>query len=273
MAQGEALDLLHGTSVAGDQRIFAAGYEAVKESDVVCVTAGLRRKPEESRLDLINRNVTLFRQILDSCRSAGLKRDAILFVVSNPVDILTRLAIDHLKLDPKRVIGLGTQLDTARFRSLIALETSLPPSQVKALILGEHGDSMVPIWSSATAAGMPLTKLMNFGPSVQSRVFERTKTSGAECITLKGGAGWAVGLTIAEVIHAIALDQPKVLPVSTQLAGEYEIRGTCTSLPTRIDRNGVAQRYQVDLWPREVAALVSGARQLDQTYHGLPARG
>src|SRR4051812_7261601 len=99
MAQGEALDLLHGTSVAGDQRIFAGGYDACRDSDLICITAGLRRKPDESRLDLINRNVSLFKQILDSLKGAGLKKEAIIFVVSNPVDVLTRLAIDHLKHD------------------------------------------------------------------------------------------------------------------------------------------------------------------------------
>lgn len=266
MAAGEALDLLHGTSVAGDQKIYAGNYDRCADSDVIVITAGLRRKPDESRLDLINRNVSLFKQILDSIKTAGLKKDAIVFVVSNPVDILTRLAIDHLKLDPNKVIGLGTQLDTARFRSLIALETGLPPTQIKALILGEHGDSMVPIWSSATAAGVSLVKLPNFGANVQQRVFDRTKTSGAEAIKLKGGAGWAVGLTIAEVVHTIALNQPKVLPVSSQLTGEYGIKGTCTSLPTLINRSGVVQRYEVELWPREAAALVAGARQLDATY-------
>src|SRR5207253_479907 len=143
------------------------------------------------------------------------------------------------KYDPSKVIGLGTQLDTARFRSLIALETGLPPSQIKALMLGEHGDSMVPIWSSASAGGMPLIKLPNFGANVQQRVFERTKTSGAEAIKLKGGAGWAVGLTIAEVVHAVALNQPKVLPISTQLTGEYGVRRTCMSVPTTIDRRSV----------------------------------
>jgi L-lactate dehydrogenase len=266
MAAGEALDLIHGTSVAGDQKIYAGSYDQCADSDVIVITAGLRRKPDESRLDLINRNVSLFKQILDSIKTAGLKKDAIVFVVSNPVDILTRLAIDHLKLDPRKVIGLGTQLDTARFRSLIALETGLPPTQIKALILGEHGDSMVPIWSSATAAGVSLVKMPNFGAAVQQRIFERTKTSGAEAIKLKGGAGWAVGLTIAEVVHTIALNQPKVLPVSSQLTGEYGIRGTCTSLPTLINRSGVVQRYEVELWPREAAALVAGARQLDATY-------
>jgi L-lactate dehydrogenase len=266
LAQGEALDLLHGASVAGDQKIYAGGYDRCADSDVVVITAGLRRKPEESRLDLINRNVALFKQILDSLKRAGLRDDAIVFVVSNPVDILTRLAIDHLKRDPVKTIGLGTQLDTARFRSLIAQETNLPPSQIKALILGEHGDSMVPIWSSATAAGLPLVKLPDFGPAVQQRLFDRTRASGAEAIKLKGGAGWAVGLTIAEVVHAIALNQPKVLPISTQLSGEYGIRGTCTSLPTLVDRRGATKRYEIDLWPREIAGIQSGAKSLDATY-------
>jgi L-lactate dehydrogenase len=266
MAQGEALDLLHGASVAGDQKIYAGNYDKCADADLVCITAGLRRKPDESRLDLINRNVTLFKQILESLKGAALKKDAIIFVVSNPVDVLTRLAIDTLKWDPNKVIGLGTQLDTARFRSLIALETGLPPSQIKALILGEHGDSMVPIWSSATVGGVSLIKLPNFNTALQQKVFDRTKTSGAEAIKLKGGAGWAVGLTIAEVIHPIALNQPKVLPVSSQLTGEYGIRGTCTSVPTMIDRRGVVQRYEIELWPRELSGIQQGAKQLDQTY-------
>src|SRR5829696_7178107 len=266
MAAGEALDLVHGTSVAGDQKIYAGNYEKCSDSDMVVITAGLRRKPDESRLDLINRNVSLFKGILDSLKTAGLKKDAIIFVVSNPVDILTRLVIDYLKWDPVKTIGLGTQLDTARFRSLIALETKLPPTQIKALILGEHGDSMVPIWSTATAGGIPLVKFNGFSGTVQQRVFERTKTSGAEAIKLKGGAGWAVGLTIVEVVHAIALNQPKVFPVSTQLAGEYGIRGTCTSVPTLIDRRGVVRRYEVELWPRESGCIVSGAKSLDATY-------
>jgi L-lactate dehydrogenase len=266
MAAGEALDLMHGSSVAGDQKIYAGGYEKCADADMVIITAGLRRKPDESRLDLINRNVTLFKQILDSLKGATLKKDAIVMVVSNPVDILTHLAIDHLKYDPTRVIGLGTQLDTARFRSLIALETGLPPTQIKALILGEHGDSMVPIWSSATAGGIPLLKLEGFGGAVQQRVFDRTKGGGAEAIKLKGGAGWAVALSIAEVVHPIALNQPKLLPVSTQLTGEYGVKGTCMSVATTVARKGVVSRLEVELWPREVAGLQNSAKQLDATY-------
>ena len=195
-----------------------------------------------------------------------MKREAIVVVVSNPVDVLTYLATTQLGLPSAQVIGLGTQLDSARFRSLIAEALKLPATQVTATILGEHGDSMVPIWSSATAGGIPLVKLDGFNGAVQQRVFDRTKTSGAECIKLKGGAGWAVGLSIAEVIHPIALNQPKLLPVSTQLTGEYGIRGTCTSLPTLIGGEGVLRRYEIELWPREISALQAGAKQLDATW-------
>jgi L-lactate dehydrogenase len=268
-ARGEALDLLHGTSLGADQKIYAGSYDRCADSDLICITAGLRRKPDESRLDLITRNVELFKQILDSLLALPLRDETIVFVVSNPVDLLTRLAIDHLHHHPSRVLGLGTQLDTARFCSLIATETHLPPSQIKALILGEHGDSMVPIWSSATVAGVPLIKLPDFGPTAQQRVFERTKNSGAEVIALKGGAGWAVALGIAEVIRAIALDQPKVLPLSTQLDGEYDIRDACISVPTMLGKGGVKQRIEVELWPRELTGLQRSAAQLEDAYASI----
>src|SRR4051812_1535076 len=130
LCRGQALDLLHGASLAADQRIRAAGYEAIPDSDLVMITAGLRRKPDESRLDLINRNVELFLNILGQVRGAGLKRDAILLVVSNPVDVLTYLAAKQSGLPDRQVIGLGTQLDSARFRSLIAESLKLPATQV-----------------------------------------------------------------------------------------------------------------------------------------------
>ena len=202
LAAGEALDLLHGASFCADQVITSGSTEIAADADVVCITAGSRRKPDESRLDLINRNVSIFRGILDDLKSAGLKKDAIIFVVSNPVDVLTRLAREYLDWCPQRAIGLGTVLDTSRFCSMIAEEKNLPASQVRALILGEHGDSMTPIWSSAQVGGVALTSIMT--PNEQRQLFERTRGSGAEVIKRKGGAGYAVGLTIAEVIHAVA---------------------------------------------------------------------
>ncbi len=266
MAEGEALDLLHGSSSIADQRIYSGDYACAKDSDIFVITAGLRRKPDESRLDLINRNVALFSGILESMKTAGFRKDALVFVVSNPVDILTQLAAAKLGLPWQQVLGLGTMLDTARFRSLIAQDLKLAPTQVKALILGEHGDSMLPVWSSATYAGLPLTKIAGCTPSFQSQIFERTKGSGAEVIRRKGGAGWAVGLTIAEVVHAIAHDKRQVLPVSTVQQGAYGLRGVALSVPTVVGRAGALAHIEVELWPKEQQALQASARALQDTF-------
>src|SRR5580704_10041294 len=174
-AKGHALELLHGACMTSDQRISAGGMEEVATSNVVVITAGLRRKPDESRLDLINRNVALFLSLLDQVKEAGLKESAYLVVVSNPVDVLTHLAVERSGLPWEHVIGLGTQLDTARFRSYLARRLQIAPTQVQALILGEHGDSMVPIWSSATVAGLPLDQWPGFNSHLQKEVFEETK--------------------------------------------------------------------------------------------------
>jgi len=265
MAEGEALDLLHGASTIADQRIYAGDYDRAKDSDMFVITAGLHRKPDESRLDLINRNVSLFSQILQSIKTAGTRSDAIIFVVSNPVDILTQLAVSYLGLPWNQVIGLGTMLDTARFRSLIADDLNLAPTQVKALILGEHGDSMLPIWSSATVNGMSMGKLPNFSPSFQNQIFEKTKGSGAEVIRRKGGAGWAVGLTIAEVVHAVALDKQQLLPVSSLQQGKFGLRNICLSVPTIVGRKGVLSHVEIELWPKELQGLQASARALKAT--------
>jgi L-lactate dehydrogenase len=266
LAEGEALDLLHGSSAVGGARIYAGDYARAKDSDIFVITAGLRRKPDESRLDLINRNVSLFQGILDNIKNAGFKKDALIFVVSNPVDILTQLASAKLNLPWTQVIGLGTMLDTARFRSLIAQELKLAPTQVTALILGEHGDTMFPVWSSAAYAGLPLLKVAGCTPTFQSQVFERTKGSGAEVIRRKGGAGWAVGLTIAEVVHAIVLDKKLVLPVSTVQQGAYGLKNVAISVPTIVGRAGAIAHVEVELWPKEAQALQSSARALQETY-------
>lgn len=264
-AEGEALDLLHGSAYTADQVIRAGTYADCAEADIVLITAGLRRKPDESRLDLINRNVTLFREILKSVKGAGLKKDAIIFVVSNPVDILTQLAVDESGLPASQVIGLGTVLDTSRFCSLIAAAQKLPPTQVRALILGEHGDTMLPIWSSATIDGLPLTKLPGVTPAFQAQVFERTQKSGAEVISRKGGAGWAVGVAINEVIESIALDRQRVLPVSSSIKGIYGISDVCISVPTVVGRRGVVKTIELELWPKELQGLQTSAKALKET--------
>lgn len=269
-ATGHALDLLHGSTLAADQAIRAGGYEDVSGSDVVIITAGSRRNPAESRLDLVHRNVTLFRSILSELKRARLKSDASVIVVSNPVDVLTDLAVRELGLPPERVIGLGTMLDTIRFRSLIAWGLNLPATQVAALVLGEHGDSMVPIWSSATIGGLPLEKWPGVNPAWQQSIASRTRGSGAEVIKLKGGAGFAVALAIREVAHSILLDQRRILPVSTMQTGLYGVRDICLSVPTIIGRSGVIGHVVANLWPRELQGIEQSARVLRQTIGEVP---
>lgn len=264
-AEGEALDLLHGSAVLGGQRINTGCYKRAADSDMFIITAGLRRKPDESRLDLINRNVSLFRQILASIKEGGYKRDAFVFVVSNPVDILTYIAAQELDLPRERVIGLGTMLDTSRFRALIAKELKVPATQVNATVLGEHGDSMFPVWSAATIAGLPFKGFDGFDLNFQNRIFERTRQSGAEVIKRKGGAGYAVGASIAAVVRAILLDTREILPVSTVQTGAYGLRDVSISVPTVVGSAGVLRHVELELWPKESQSLLNSANSLKQT--------
>lgn len=265
LAAGHALDLQHGGPSVADQTIVGGGYEHISSSDVVCITAGLRRKPDESRLDLINRNTDLFLTILNDVKNGGLKKDAIVLVVSNPVDILTYLAAQRLGLPSSQVLGLGTQLDTIRFCSLIADELKTPPTQTRALILGEHGDSMVPIWSSATVAGLPLDKYPGWSPSLANELFKRTRGSGAEVIKRKGGAGFAVGIAIRDVIDAIALNSQRLLPVSTVQSGCYGIHDVALSVPTVVGRSGAEKCLEIELWPKEMQGLRASGGALRKT--------
>jgi L-lactate dehydrogenase len=266
LAAGHALDLMHGAPSIADQRLTSGGYELIPDSDVVCITAGLRRKPDESRLDLINRNTDLFTSILSEIQKVGLKKSAMVLVVSNPVDILTSVAAMKLGLPISQVIGLGTQLDTIRFCSLIAESLQTAPTQTRAMILGEHGDSMVPIWSSATIGSLPLEKYPGWSSQLAEKIFARTKGSGAECLSKKGGAGFAVGIAIRDVVHAIALDQQRILPVSTvQDGGCYGIRDVAISVPTIVGRGGAMQRIEIDLWPRELQGLKASAAAIKPT--------
>src|SRR5258708_8563203 len=279
MAQGVATDLLHGACLVADQRIATGDMSDIPSSDIIVITAGLRRKPEESRLDLINRNVDLFFGLLDQVKAAGLKQNAYLVVLSNPVDVLTHLAVQRSGLPWQRVIGLGTQLDTARFRSYLAKRLKVPATQVQAMILGEHGDSMVPIWSSATIAGLPLEQWPGFSPVVQREVFEETKTAGATLIKLKGGSGFGVGLSIREVVHALAQDSRRGLPVSTLQQGLYGVREVCLSVPMVVGCGGARQQIELALTPKERLGIQNSAKvlreiidQVERRIGGSPAR-
>src|SRR5262245_57314528 len=272
LAEGQALDLLHGASLCGNQRIHAGDMAEVADSNMIVITAGLRRKPDESRLDLVNRNVDLFVTILDQVKQVSIKENAYLLVVSNPVDVLTYLAVRRIGLPWQRVIGLGTQLDTARFRSLIARRLKLPAKQINALILGEHGDSMVPIWSSATVNGLPLEQFPGVTPAFQKEAFEETKGSGAKVIKMKGGAGFAVGVSIRDVVDVLAQDYRQILPVSTLQQGLYGLRDVCLSVPTVIGCGGARQQIELALAPKERNGLMQSAQVLRATIDQVEAR-
>lgn len=265
MAAGEALDLRHGAAIVGGQAFSAGDYGVVEGSDCVVITAGLRRKPDESRLDLINRNVGLFNGILDELKKVKLGSDTTILVVSNPVDILTQLTVQSGILPASHVMGLGTVLDTARFRSLIADRFSVNALDVRALILGEHGDSMVPVWSSATVAGVGIASIPGWSAQTADELFQATKTSGAEVIRQKGGAGRAVGLSIAEVVNSVALDDGRVLPVSTMQAGALGIEGVCLSMPTVVGRAGARAVWAPAVSEEEKALLHKSAESLRAT--------
>lgn len=266
MANGEALDLRHGASLTANQTFSAGDYSVCDGSDCVVITAGLRRKPDESRLDLINRNVGLFSGILDELKKVKLAPGATILVVSNPVDILTHLTVQSGLVPPSQVMGLGTVLDTARFRSLIADHFSVGAKDVKALILGEHGDSMVPIWSSATINGIAIKSIPGWNDSSAETLFDTTKKSGAIVIAQKGGAGRAVGISIKEVVEGIALDDGRLLPVSSAQNGCMGIRDISLSLPTVVGRKGVVSVWEPSVSDAEREGLMKSAESLKATF-------
>jgi len=234
MAAGEALDLMHGSALTASQKIYSGDYDAVNGSNCVVITAGLRRKPDETRLELLNRNAVLFKEILKSVSECKLAADASILVVSNPVDILTQIAAESGIVPQQRVLGLGTVLDTCRFRSLLAENLGVGAGDVHALILGEHGDS----------------------------IFERTKKSGAEVISMKGGAGRAVGVSIMDVVHAIALDNGALMPVSSVQNGKLGISGVALSLPTQVGRGGALNVLEPACTEAELDSLHKSAEKL-----------
>jgi L-lactate dehydrogenase len=271
-AEGEALDILHGAAFTSSQIVRAGEDRDLDGSDIIIITAGLRRQPDEPRLALINRNVGLFDGIMGSIKKAALPSRCILIVVTNPVDILTQVAVERSGFSPEKVLGLGTVLDTLRFRSLLAQELQADPRQVSALILGEHGDSMVPVWSTATVNGVPLTSLKGYDQQKVWQIFVRAQNSGAEVLKKKGGAGYAVGIAIAEVVKAILTDSGALLPVSTMQTGLYGIRDVCLSVPTKVGAAGALQTVEMELWPKERSALSESAAALKATWGQVQQR-
>jgi L-lactate dehydrogenase len=237
-AEGEMLDLLHGTHLSHRVKFSGPGYEACEGADFVVITAGIPRKPDETRLDLLKKNVDNLRDnVLPTLsKYAG---NAFIIMLANPADVLTYQAASHGAFPADRVIGTGTLLDSTRLRSLLADRLDVDPRQVYAYMLGEHGDSQYPYLSGATVAGIPLAKFPGYSTQMVDDVINATRFGGAEVIKRKGGTFYAVAPMIVELIKAIKNDTHQVLPVSTLLNGELlDMRKVALSLPCVIGKQG-----------------------------------
>ena len=237
-AEGEMLDLLHGSHLSGRLKVSGPDYEACAGSDFVIITAGIPRKPDETRLDLLKKNVDNLRDnVLPTLsKYAG---SAFIIMVANPADVLTYQAAVHGAFPSDRVIGTGTLLDSTRLRSLLAEKLNVDPRQVFAYMLGEHGDSQYPYLSGASVAGIPLQQFPGYSKQLVDEVVHATRFGGAEVIRQKGGTFYAVAPMITELIKAIRDDSRQVLPVSTLLNGEFlDMRQVALSLPCVVGRQG-----------------------------------
>jgi L-lactate dehydrogenase len=237
-AEGEILDLLHGTHLSHRVALSGPGYDACQGADFVIITAGIPRQPGETRLDLLKKNVDNLRDnVLPAL--AKVAGDAFIIMVANPADVLTYQAAVHGAFPPEKVIGTGTLLDSTRLRSLLAHRLDVDPRQVFAYMLGEHGDSQAPILSSATVAGIPLAEFPGYSQALVDEVVEATRFGGAEVIKRKGGTFYAVAPMIVELVKAIKDDAHQVLPVSTRLDGEVlGMKQVALSLPCVIGKAG-----------------------------------
>jgi malate dehydrogenase len=261
LPQGKALDLNQMGPVVGfEPRIVGSnGYEATAGSDVVVITAGVPRKPGMSRDDLVTTNERIVGSVAE--QAAGRSPDAILVVVSNPLDAMCHVAKNVSGFPKERVLGQAGILDTARFRTFIAQELRCSVKDVSALVLGGHGDQMVPVVSATTVGGVPLTKLV--AQETIDAMVERTRTGGGEVVQLLGTSAWyAPGAATAQMVDAIMLDEKRVLPCTAYLEGEYGIDGLYMGVPVKLGTGGVEEIVEVDLtdeergWLEESAAAV-----------------
>ncbi len=260
-AEGEALDLRHGTALSHRCVIRAGDYDASEGSDFVLITAGIPRQPGETRLDLLRKNVDLMKGVLEQVMKYN--RDSFIIMVANPVDVLTYQAITSTGLPTNKVIGTGTLLDTTRFRSLLGERLGVSPDQVYVYMLGEHGDSQVPITSTGTVAGIPLRQFPGFSEQMLQEVIEETRFGGAEVIKRKRGTFYAVAPMIVELVRAIRLDEKRVLPISSLMDGGYlGIRDVALSLPCVVGAAGREKVVQLELSDEEREALLSSAQVL-----------
>ena len=271
-AVGEASDLAHGASYLDNVEIRAEGYEGVADADVIAITAGRGRKAGESRIDLARGNAAILEQIL-----AGITphyHGAVVIVVSNPMDVLTYVTVKRLPAPPNRIIGSGTSLDSSRFRFLLGQEFAIDPRNIHAYIIGEHGDSSVPVWSMASLGQIPITRYAPPGrdPLSQAdreRIRQAVVTAGKEVIQRKGATFYAVALSVARIIEAVLDDEKSVLTVSSYIEQFEGISDVCLSLPAVVAREGIRELLPIALDETERGQLAASAAGLKDVIRQL----
>ena len=269
-AEGEAADLSHGLPFHAPMEIYAGDYDDLVDASLIIITAGVGQKPGETRLDLLENNTRIFRSILKEITKYN--SDAILLVVTNPVDLLTYKTIEFSGFPPHRVIGSGTVLDTARLKYLVGRELGVDFRNVHTFIIGEHGDSELPVWSSANISGVDLDHYCGScvdgpGSARLHELFDNVRTSAYHIIEAKGATYYAIAESVRRIAEAIVRDEDTILPVSTLLTGEYGLYDICLSLPSVVGTNGIHQVLEIPLDASEMKLLRRSAETLREMLH------
>ena len=271
-AEGEAMDLSHGMSFTYPMKIYAGDYADLAECSLIVVTAGANQKPDETRLDLVHKNVGIFKSIIPEI--VKYNKEAILLIVSNPVDILTYAALKLSGLPARQVLGSGTVLDTARLKYLLSEHLGVDSRSVHAVIVGEHGDSELVVWSGANVSGVDLDHFCELQGrkdhrSATERIYEDVRDSAYEIIEKKGATYYGVAMAVSRIATCIVRDERSVLPVSTYLDGLYGVNDLCMSVPAVVDRGGVESVLEIQLSPEERAEFDRSAKTLKEVAEGL----
>ena len=271
-AEGEAMDISHGIPFARQMKIYAGDYDDVKDAGIVIVTAGANQQPGETRLDLVNKNVGIFKKIIPEIANRGF--EGILLVVANPVDILTKVAIKLSGFPENRVIGSGTVLDTARLKYRLSEHLGVDSKSIHAFIVGEHGDSEIAVFSSANVSGIPLSQFCELRGHFEHRaseqeIAEKVKNSAYDIIQRKRATYFGVAMAVKRICEVIVRNEKAILPVSTSMHGEYGIEDVVLSMPCVVGSDGIEVQVPVVLSEEEKGKLQESAKILKETISTL----
>lgn len=271
-AEGEAMDISHGIPFASPMKIYAGDYDDVTDAAIVIVSAGAGQKPGETRLDLVHKNVNIFKSIIPEIAKRNF--EGILLIVANPVDILTQVAIKLSGLPEERVIGSGTVLDSARLRHQLGEHLSVDSRSVHAFIVGEHGDSEVVAWSSANVSGVELSKICEMRGHYKHKenaeeIAEKVKNSAYDIINKKHATYYGIAMSVRRICEVIMRDEKSILPVSHIMHGAYGIDGVALSMPAIVGRNGIETDIPIELGEEEVQKLKESADALKEIIDSL----